>query len=117
MLGGKRGAVAGGVGAALADIVSGYAVWAVPTLICKAVMALVMGALIKHHVFGLKGRACWIVAAVAGGVTQGIGYIIFWYFMFGQGSSYRSNIRTGIPDGGRNNNRFRYRRSITENIA
>ena len=43
MLGGKRGAVAGGVGAALADIVSGYAVWAVPTLICKAVMALVMG--------------------------------------------------------------------------
>ena len=87
MLGGKRGAVAGGVGAALADIVSGYAVWAVPTLICKAAMALVMGALIKHHVLGLKGRACWIVAAVAGGVTQGIGYIIFWYFMFGKAAA------------------------------
>ena len=87
MLGGKRGAVAGGVGAALADIVSGYAVWAVPTLICKAAMALVMGALIKHHVFGLKGRVCWIVAAVAGGVTQGIGYIIFWYFMFGKAAA------------------------------
>ena len=45
MLGGKRGAVAGGIGAALADIVSGYTIWAVPTLICKAAMALVMGAL------------------------------------------------------------------------
>ena len=44
MLGGKRGAVAGGIGAALADVVSGYTIWAVPTLICKAAMALVMGA-------------------------------------------------------------------------
>lgn len=87
MLGGKRGAVAGGVGAALADIVSGYTVWAVPTLICKAMMAALMGAMIKHHAFGLKGRGLWIVSAAAGGVLQGIGYLIFWYFMFGKAAA------------------------------
>ena len=87
MLGGKRGAVAGGIGAALADIVSGYTVWAVPTLICKAMMAALMGAMIKHHAFGLKGRGLWFVSAAAGGVLQGIGYLIFWYFMFGKAAA------------------------------
>lgn len=87
MLGGKRGAVAGGIGAALADIVSGYTIWAVPTLICKAAMALVMGAMIKHHTFGLNGRVLWIISAVAGGLTQGVGYVIFWYFLFGKAAA------------------------------
>ncbi|MCC2865429.1 ECF transporter S component [Ihubacter massiliensis] len=87
MLGGKRGAVAGGLGAAIADIVSGYTIWALPTLICKVLMALVMGAMIKHHVFGLKGRSLWIVAAVTGGLTQGIGYVIFWYALFGKAAA------------------------------
>ena len=87
MLGGKRGAIAGGLGAAIADVVSGYTVWAVPSLICKAAMALVMGAMIRHHVFGLKGRVLWIVSALAGGLTQGIGYFIFWYVLFGKAAA------------------------------
>jgi len=87
MLGGRRGAVAGGLGAAIADVVSGYTIWAVPTMICKALMAAAMGAMIKHHVFGLKGRVLWIVSAVAGGLTQGIGYVIFWYFLFGKAAA------------------------------
>ena len=60
MLGGKRGAVAGG---------------------------LVMGAMIKHHAFGLNGRVLWIISAVAGGLTQGVGYVIFWYFLFGKAAA------------------------------
>lgn len=87
MLGGKRGAVAGGLGAAIADIVSGYAIWAVPTLVCKALMALVMGAMIKHHALGLKGRALWIVSALAGGLVQGVCYEIFWYALFGKAAA------------------------------
>lgn len=74
MLGGKRGALAGGIGAALADLIGGYAIWIVPTLISKAIMALVMGAMIKGQIFGLKGRALWLVAAVSGGVLQSLGY-------------------------------------------
>ena len=76
MLGGKRGAVAGGLGAAIADIVSGYTIWAVPTMICKAAMA-----------FGLKGRLLWIVSAVAGGITQGILYEVFWLVLFGKAAA------------------------------
>ena len=87
MLGGRRGAVAGGLGAAIADMVSGYMIWAVPTMICKALMALVMGAMIKNHAFGLKGRVLWIISAVAGGLTQGVGYVIFWYFLFGKAAA------------------------------
>lgn len=87
MLGGRRGAIAGGLGAAIADIVSGYTIWAVPTLICKAAMALVMGAMIKYHVFGLKGRVLWIVSALFGGLTQGILYEIFWFALFGKAAA------------------------------
>lgn len=87
LLGGKRGAIAGGIGAALADLISGYAVWIVPTLICKAAMALVTAGLIKIRVFGLKGRALWIVAALLGGVTQAIGYLATWWVLFGKAAA------------------------------
>lgn len=87
MLGGKRGAIAGGIGAALADIVSGYTIWAVPTLICKVCMALLMGALIQQHILGLKGWILWILSALAGGITQGLGYVIFWYALFGKAAA------------------------------
>ena len=87
MLGGKRGAVAGGLGAAIADVVSGYTIWAVPTMICKALMALVMGLIIKHHLAGLKGRALFIIAALAGGVVQGFAYEFFWFVLFGKAAA------------------------------
>ena len=75
MLGGKRGAAAGGFGAA-------------PTMICKALMALVMGALIKYRILGLKGRALWVVSAAAGGLVQTAGYMSFWYFLFGKAAAF-----------------------------
>lgn len=87
MLGGKRGAAAGGIGAALADIVSGYTIWALPTLICKAVMALVMGAMIRYRAFGLKGRPLWIISAAVSGLTQAICYLAFWLLLFGKGAA------------------------------
>ncbi len=41
--GAKYGLVAGGVGSALADIVSGYTIWAPFTLVIKALMGYAMG--------------------------------------------------------------------------
>lgn len=76
MLGGRRGAMAGGIGAALADLLGGYAIWVIPTLISKAAMALVMGAVIKSRPLGMRGRLLWITAAVSGGVCQSIGYTL-----------------------------------------
>lgn len=43
MCGPFSGAFAGGVGAALADISTGYAFWALPTLIIKCVEGLIVG--------------------------------------------------------------------------
>jgi len=43
LLGWKYGALAGGVGSALADILGGYANWAIPTLLIKTVMGALVG--------------------------------------------------------------------------
>lgn len=43
ILGKKYGAFAAGIGSALADIVLGYASWALPTFIIKALMAFIIG--------------------------------------------------------------------------
>ena len=37
-LGWKRGAIAGGLGAALADLAGGYAVWIIPTFFIKSII-------------------------------------------------------------------------------
>ena len=59
MLGKRGGAVAGGVGAAIADIISGYAVFAPLTLIAKGVEGFVCGTAKDK-----KGIVTWIVPAV-----------------------------------------------------
>lgn len=82
-LGTKRGAIASGVGAAIADILGGYMVWVIPTLVFKGVMAYVMGTLITKKAFGLHGRALWIVSAIIGGIAQSIGYTIVRAFVYG----------------------------------
>ncbi|GMQ58903.1 hypothetical protein AN1V17_32990 [Vallitalea sediminicola] len=43
LLGWKYGAFAAGVGSALADVIGGYAHWAIPTLIIKALMGAIVG--------------------------------------------------------------------------
>jgi len=43
LFGRKVGALAGGLGSALADLVGGYAYWAIPTLIIKSIMGALIG--------------------------------------------------------------------------
>ncbi|MGI6227299.1 MAG: ECF transporter S component [Peptococcales bacterium] len=47
LLGWKYGALAGGVGSALADLVGGYANWILPTLIIKTIMGALVGWIAK----------------------------------------------------------------------
>lgn len=72
ILGGRNGALAGGIGAALADFMGGYMVWVLPTFFIKAIMALIMAAVCKtklgSHRFG------WTAGAVLGGIFQIIAY-------------------------------------------
>lgn len=48
LLGRKQGAIAGAVGSALADLIGGFAIWIVPTLVIKYIMAWIFGILYKY---------------------------------------------------------------------
>lgn len=82
IIGKKEGAVAGAIGAALADLTSGFAIWMVPTFFIKAIMALIMGILSErsHKTYG------WIPGCLAGCVFQVAAYSISAAFMFDKSS-------------------------------
>jgi uncharacterized membrane protein len=88
ILGWKYGAVAAGVGSALADILIGYAIWAPWTFVIKGLMAAMMGLFILraihkqgknllgvpvYHLIGMILAGCIMVAGyyVAEGVIYG----------------------------------------------
>lgn len=75
----RYGMVAGGVGSALADLLSGYAHWAPFTLIIKGVMGLIIGLVSdfagrQEKFFTVRN----LLAAVAG-----IAWMVFGYFIGG----------------------------------
>jgi len=65
ILGWRYGAVASGVGSALADIFSGYVQWAPWTLCIKGLMALLMGLAIEKCI-NSKKNIIWLSLATAG---------------------------------------------------
>lgn len=80
ILGTKKAAFAGSIGAALADLIGGYAIWIAPTFFIKLIMALICGYIaekvIKNDILG------FIVGAIAGGVFQICGYTIARVFLY-----------------------------------
>lgn len=72
VLGWKKGAVAGGIGASLADLLGGYMQWILPTFFIKVCMAVVMGIIAEKIVPNLKFG--WLIGAIAGGIIQIAGY-------------------------------------------
>lgn len=82
ILGWRYGAVAAGVGSALADILVGYAVWAPWTLVIKGVMGAVMGLFIlkamksqgKHHLLGVP--VYQMIGMVLAGLFMVAGYYV-----------------------------------------
>ena len=72
LLGPVYGAVAGGVGPAMADLLSGYAVYVPATQVIKAVMALTAALLYR----ALKKRGLFLCAAAAE-VPMVLGYWLF----------------------------------------
>ena len=87
LLGPLYGAIAAGVGCALADTISGFAIYALPTLLIKAVtaaMAWFMATLIKNK----SGRAPFEVfrrtlAALLGELCMVLGYFLFECVLYG----------------------------------
>ena len=80
LLGPVYGAIAGGVGPALADLLAGYGVYVPATLIIKALMGLVAALLYKAL---NKKNWALIVCAVAAEAIMVVGYCLFDGFLAG----------------------------------
>lgn len=80
LLGGKKASFAGALGAALADLVSGYTMWILPTFISKLLMAAVCAA-VAELVFK-KSMAGYAVGALLGAIVHIGAYSLSWYLLF-----------------------------------
>lgn len=80
LLGSKKSCFAAGIGAALADIIGGYSIWAPPTFFIKLLMVLLCGLfaekLLKNNFWG------YILGSVAGGAFQIGAYTLVKVIMF-----------------------------------
>ncbi|MCD8301324.1 MAG: ECF transporter S component [Clostridiales bacterium] len=74
LFGTKKGMIAGAIGAGLSDLIGGYVMWVGPTLVIKAVWALIMGLIMYRLMKGKKGG--WIVGAIVGGAWQVAAYTL-----------------------------------------
>lgn len=102
ILGPWTGALAAGVGSMFSDIFSGYASWAIPTLIIKALTACVAGLLfhkLKRIFASAKGR---YLAIILGGIV-GEAIMVFGYFAYeavlaalGSGAFNQATLAAGI---------------------
>ena len=81
LLGRKKACVAGGLGAALADLIGGYMVWVVPTFIIKTIMAYIMGCVCEVMLKEMKNSH--IVGMLLGGIVQVVLYTAVNILVFG----------------------------------
>jgi len=95
LLGPALGAIAAGLGSALADIFSGFAVYAPATLIIKALMGLAAGTILLK----LKDKKP-IFPAILGGITAAIimvsGYFAYELILYGLGGALADVIPNSI---------------------
>jgi uncharacterized membrane protein len=87
LLGPIYGAAAAGIGSMLADIFSGYAIYAPATLIIKALSALLAAVTVKAFNNLLKGHdlPARVLSGICGGVIVPVGYFIYEWCIFGLG--------------------------------
>ena len=74
ILGWRKGALAGGIGAALADLLGGYMQWVLPTFLIKLCMGTIMGLMAEKTFSELKNG--WIIGAIIGGIFQIASYTL-----------------------------------------
>ena len=90
MFGPVTGLLAGGIGSAMADLLTGYTQWVLPTLLIKSVMGLVIGYLAPRGEKTLHMTSPrTLLAAVAGVAVMVFGYTI-------AGAVMNGSIYTGL---------------------
>ena len=86
-LGAVYGALAAGLGSALADILSGYALYAPATLIIKAFSGLIAAAVFlkMRTVLNMHENICILFAGLLAELWMVLGYFLFECFLFSPG--------------------------------
>ncbi|MEG1593631.1 MAG: ECF transporter S component [Oscillibacter sp.] len=97
LLGPVYGAVAGGMGSMMADILSGYAVYAPATLVIKAVMGLVAGWLYR----AAKGKTIGVLCTgIAGEIPMVVGYWLFDALLLGSFAGSAAGLPSNFTQAG-----------------
>jgi len=101
LLGGAWAAVAAAVGAALADLTMGYAVYAPATLVITALMALVaVGVYRLTGYTRLSPRICRLLSSVAAECVMVLGYFAYEALVLGLGLGAAASIPFNLVQGG-----------------
>lgn len=106
LLGPVLGGLAAGLGSFLADMMSGYAVYALPTFIIKGLdavtIAVVYKLISKENASTTRKTVAYVVAFVAGSIVMTSGYFLFATFLYGVGGAILSvipNLFQGVVGG------------------
>ena len=100
-LGGPWAAVSAAMGATLADLACGYAIYAPATFVIKAVMvavALTVGGLLSK--LRLSLRLCRLVAALSAELVMALGYLLYEATVLGYGVAAVANLPFNAVQGG-----------------
>lgn len=79
MFGPVTGLLAGGIGSALADLLTGYPQWILPTLLIKSIMGYVIGLIASRR----DGELAMLKIRTFLGSVAGIAIMVFGYFAVG----------------------------------
>ncbi len=102
LFGARAGAMAGGIGSALADLVGGYTFWAPFTLVIKGVEGLVAGALFGRFGRTLErplGVAAALLTLILAGGWMALGYFLVETQLYGWGPASASAIGNLVQAG------------------
>ena len=92
LLGGPYGALAAGIGSALADVLSGYAVYAPATFVIKALMGLTVGLHTKLFAAVKNKTVSVILVSAAAEIIMLAGYFAFEAVILGMGMAAMASV-------------------------
>ena len=99
ILGPLFGGAAAGIGSALADLISGYTVYAPATLIIKAGMAVVSYFVYKRLSQNRKSFFALLAGAVAAEIIMILGYAVFAGFLYGSVTTALLSVPENVVQG------------------
>jgi len=101
VLGNPYGALAAGIGSAMADLLSGYAAYVPGTFVIKFSMAFVCYLVLKGSVkIGIPGKASYVLSGIVAELIMVFGYFLYEAGPLGYGMAAAASIPSNMIQGG-----------------